>query len=98
MVSPSPNVRKSSSEADVSAPARLHSASDLHQVLEVLLPGRSAAMGALRAEVRSACEDITARGILITGPAGSGKSTLARALALGRWLHLVKPEHLSDIL
>lgn len=67
------------------------------QVLEVLLPGGSAAAADLRSQVQALCADLGATGALLLGPPGSGKSTIARAIALGRYLHRVKDDRAEEI-
>lgn len=61
----------------------------LDALFDVLVPGSSAGIRRLRAGAAAVCRDVGARGALLVGPAGSGKSTLARAVAFGRYVHLV---------
>jgi DNA-binding NtrC family response regulator len=71
---------------------------DLVGIFDVLFPGASPATTRLRADAIALCHDPGARGALILGPPGSGKSTLARAIALGRYLHLLTPDKAQQIL
>jgi len=70
----------------------------LEQLFEILLPGTTAPMIELRRRAVGLCRDPLARGALIVGPPGAGKSTTARAIALGRYLHLVTPERAKQVL
>ncbi len=71
---------------------------DLDAMFDLLIPGRSPAAVRLRRDAVALCRDSGARGALLLGPPGSGKSTLARALALGRYLHLLTPDRAREVL
>ena len=64
----------------------------LEALFEAFVPGRSPAVMSLREHAVALCRDPGARGAFIIGPPGAGKSTLARVIALGRYLHWVKPD------
>lgn len=71
---------------------------NLAGIFAVLIPGTSEATVRLRADAIALSQDPGARGAMILGPPGSGKSTLARAIALGRYLHVLTPEKAQQIL
>lgn len=68
-------------------------AGDLHALLEILLPGTTAATARLRTQIRDFCEDPLLRTLLLLGPIGCGKSTLARVIALFRYINLLPREN-----